>query len=567
MGESLYKKPLIIIVHVPASQNAPAYDTTRLDPNLGWNAGAVSLPILTADGQANFKSTLGSTGVVVGFNDAPNSGLADYFDLPFGIYFSRAKFQIIELGNVKTIKQSFLATDVFRIERTGSVIKYYRNSTLVYQSSASSTGPVILNASLYAAGDAVIDANLITTVVTNPTGTVDPGIVINQPLTEPVVQGIYAGFAPMSADLNARRGRTSQIRASFKPLSAKLGNVVLSNFNAELMGFATDLAGTMVEADGFKATLSGMATSLEATLGAEVSLAGFATTLTAELNYVPGFNIELAGFATELTGTIASRPQFTIDLEGFATSVDGIMVDDSAYAGHLAGFATELEATLVGFSIATIELAGFATDIRADLTVLPVFKAELAGFATEIEGSAGMTGEFAGLAMVLESSSLDLNQHNQAFVMNVTTQQVSRYTNQSFIALLTVGNHLFGVRADGLYRLDKALLTDRFEMLNDSGTPVTVETPINGTVVTKDTDFGVFQAKRVPYCYLDSDTQTQITPLVDSVAKLPHLSSFNGRKTHLARGPSGRYWQFKLEKIVKVEGAEFLPEQRQRRVK
>jgi hypothetical protein len=147
---------------------------------------------------------------------------------------------------------------------------------------------------------------------------------------------------------------------------------------------------------------------------------------------------------------------------------------------------------------------------------------------------------------------------SEATVLNLNTLETSRYTNYPFFYLMPLGGKLYGIKSDGFYEITG--LTDY-----DPVSPV----PVNGTLITKDSDFGAFNSKRVPYLYVNGDSQVKITPIVDGVVKTYHLSSFGGRKTHLARGVSGRYWQFKIENIIKCEGLEPLPElgKRQRRVK
>lgn len=145
-----------------------------------------------------------------------------------------------------------------------------------------------------------------------------------------------------------------------------------------------------------------------------------------------------------------------------------------------------------------------------------------------------------------------MHNNSVAFVMNTHTSESTRYTNQLWTHIIHVGKKAYGVTAAGLFLLEGA---------TDNGTA------INGTATTKETDFGAYQSKRVPYVYLNSDTVTTITPIVDGVTKATQTSSFGGRKTHLARGNAGRYWRFKIDGIVKLEGAEFLPETLQRRIK
>ena len=151
------------------------------------------------------------------------------------------------------------------------------------------------------------------------------------------------------------------------------------------------------------------------------------------------------------------------------------------------------------------------------------------------------------------SSTLKQQYSNtSAYVLNVHTAETTRYTNYAFTHIITIGGKDYGVTPIGLYLLDGYDLN------------------INGYLVTKDTDFGTYHSKRMDWLYLNSDTPTTVTPFCDSVQKLPQQSSFGGRKVKLAKGNTARYWQFKIEHIVRLEGIEMpFPENivRQRRIK
>jgi len=158
----------------------------------------------------------------------------------------------------------------------------------------------------------------------------------------------------------------------------------------------------------------------------------------------------------------------------------------------------------------------------------------------------------AGPLFSLSSAVSETVSNAVAYVMNVHTQESTKYTNFSFLHIVNIGGKPYGVKSDGLYLL---------EGTTDYGVA------INGSATTKETDFGSFKSKHAPTVYLNSDTLTTITPTVDSVAYPAYSSTFGGRKTVIARGIAGRYWRFKIDGIQQLEGVEFLPETRQKRVK
>lgn len=342
-------------------------------------------------------------------------------------------------------------------------------------------------------------------------------------------------------------------------LRGTLGNQGV--YGGDLYGFAGVVDGGVDSDPGFAGDLYGFAGVIDGYGGADADLYGFAGTMDGAAVMPETTYADLYGFAGVVAGNLADVALFAADLYGFAGGLDG----ETGAEGHLYGFAGVVDGTLTDVAWLQGDLYGFAGTVAGTVSDVAWLQGSLYGFAGAMDSAAngaagdlyGFAGTFSGAFAVLDGQGLlNVDLHDAATVMNVHTLQTTRYRNFQFGQLLTVGGTVYGVKTTGLYAL-------RADLDNDAGAAYKV----NASITTKDTDFGVFQAKRVPYCYLNSDTQTKITPSVDSVAKLPHLSAFNGRKTHLARGPSGRYWQFKLEAIVKVEGAEFLPEQRQRRVK
>jgi hypothetical protein len=139
-----------------------------------------------------------------------------------------------------------------------------------------------------------------------------------------------------------------------------------------------------------------------------------------------------------------------------------------------------------------------------------------------------------------------------AYVFNTRTQEVTTYSNYSFLGIIYVNKKPYGVRADGLYLLE-----------GDAD----ITTPINGSITTNASDFNYEVSKNIEQVYLNSDTLVTLTPIVDDVTASPYPSSFGGRRVAIARGLAGRYWQFKIDGVKKLEGLEATCILRQRAVK
>ncbi len=155
-------------------------------------------------------------------------------------------------------------------------------------------------------------------------------------------------------------------------------------------------------------------------------------------------------------------------------------------------------------------------------------------------------------SFALSASGSVLTANAVAYVLNMHSAETTRYTNYSFNHIVHIGGTAYGVRDDGLYEL--AGLSD-------------ISTPITGIVSTKETDLGDFHSKRLQFAYLDTDTPVTITPFVDGVQRLPHTSTFKGRKGKMALGNSGRYHRLTISGIKKLEGLELVPSELTRRVK
>lgn len=274
------------------------------------------------------------------------------------------------------------------------------------------------------------------------------------------------------------------------------------------------------------------------------------------------FSLALTSTGTMLdTGAAALLPLFTSTLSATGRMEGHGNVDLLPF----------FESTITSFGGAAAALTApvFTVDstgtgiVSGQAASLPFFTLGLAATGTKvITGSANIpfisfglsyaTVNVAGPSFTITASGSTVVNNAVAYVMNVHTQESTKYSNFGFMHIVQIGGKPYGVKADGLYLLEGA---------ND------VATAINGTLTTKETDFGDFKAKMVPKVYLNTDSSTNITPYTDGVAGPTYPGSFSGRKTTLGRGLEARYWKFKISNIQQLEGLEFITESKQRRVK
>jgi len=167
---------------------------------------------------------------------------------------------------------------------------------------------------------------------------------------------------------------------------------------------------------------------------------------------------------------------------------------------------------------------------------------------TSVWGSAVLPAPFLNLSAIGSITVANA----VAYVLNIVTNESTRYTNQNWDHIVVLGNKPYGVTSTGLYLLEGS---------TDNG--IAIDT----YMATKETDLGTNMAKSIPTIYLNSDTLTYTTAYMDGVAQTPQASSFTGRKCHLSRGAEARYVKLKISGIKNLQGLEILPEIKSRRVK
>lgn len=146
----------LVTPEVTAVAAVPARIETR--PIIGWNAGANSKTELDGDMHTVFTMPAGGAGVVIGFRSGRARNTAPDL-VEHGLYFQSVAgydmVQVCELGVAKTLLVPRTASDTFEIRRVAGMVTYWINATLLYTSHRPSYGVKLVNACLYASGDAV----------------------------------------------------------------------------------------------------------------------------------------------------------------------------------------------------------------------------------------------------------------------------------------------------------------------------------------------------------------------------------------------------------------------------
>lgn len=325
-----------------------------------------------------------------------------------------------------------------------------------------------------------------------------------------------------STSLNARSGLSAKIKGPTLSLTAS-GTMDVFGV-ATLDGPTTTLSAVGYNGNYGAAELDEFTFSFSGQAGAVAELDGFTFTFTASA----GAQAELSDFSSDVTanGYIGSNGRaylgkFASSLESYAGSIAAVTKFSSTltatgFSGAAAG------ASLPGFSTiltASADTSTFGTAYLRPPTMVSLWgKAALTGFKTQI---------LAGDNLVVNPAI--------AYAINISSAETTMYTAYDFSHIVRLGNDYYGVKSDGLYLLEGA---------DDNGTP------ISSKIKTSMMDFGTAKHKRVPYMYIDTEDATMITPYVEGEVTNSFTSAFNGRRTRLARGPSGRQWEFEVTNVL-----------------
>ncbi len=134
------------------------------EPELGWNASARSIASFVGDGYCQFYVPATVSGVVAGLNDIEKSGGSGYIEIAYGWFCLNGYARVCENGSLPTASFPIPYTDAskFVVARKNGVL-YYSIDDRVYWAAAAtqlaaSTTELVMDASLYAAGDSINNA-------------------------------------------------------------------------------------------------------------------------------------------------------------------------------------------------------------------------------------------------------------------------------------------------------------------------------------------------------------------------------------------------------------------------
>jgi len=384
----------------------------------------------------------------------------------------------------------------------------------------------------------------------------------------PLLRVPYIGNAEFHHRVSAIADRTITI-TSFSSSGFRITQVYTATMNGAISVLP---AAKILSTAKVSAALGGFSTNLDSSGGGQAYLGGFQLQADARGQYrssyaslkgpifqsqaFGGAGSSLAGFGTALLSQVSAPTYITANLAGFSSSINADLVVGSRASAYLNGFAKQLAsqtggtAVLPGFlskvtvssvhgSVAVGQISKFGWSILAVVSssttavsslrppniALLRGEASLSGYSTKlVSGSQGF-----GFEAITSTPT-----QAYAYVMNLVTEETTRYTQYDFMYIVRLMGQYYGVKNDGLYLLEGA---------SDNGSP------INAKVRTKDMSLGTQSLKRVPYIYLDTEDALNTTTIVEGQTVSTYSSSFGGRRTRLARGPKGKYWAFEVSNV------------------
>jgi len=536
-------------VYEPGSPGTPGIPPTPPSPsvttyeyNLGWNSGARSVGFINGDGYAEFTPVV-ATGIVVGLNDADES--PGYFEIEHAWYFSGGIARVYENGAELHYSGPFVIdSDVFKIERRGDTVRYYKNDVLVYTSAKPSYGPVFLDTSMYSGGDMLADATIAPMVSAGMADPVTGEVGMRLPMLE-LLGYAGAGYATATLTLptyTISAGIFNKATITLPSLSMQASNRVYGAASLEMPTFTLNASGGMPVPAYALATL--VLPSLSAVGIGLTGEIGFSTL------YIPAMDmIASEGPYGEATLTLPAMravasayegngqafmhefmlPQITLAPQKLTALV---MSEDMTVAALMT---VEYVATAAMDESVTIDDAISASRQR----LASMFSVVNVGSAAPVVNAVGGTTGPGGVAgNDPYHPDVRLNSDVQVWVMDWDTAATTAYENYAFNSFAIIDGKAFGAKADGIYLL---------EGTDDEGVPVRASVNFGAN------DFGTTRQKAMPNAYVgvaasgqlwmrvQVDGGTSYTYQARSVNTAQQVQRFD-----FGKGLKGSYYTFEL---------------------
>lgn len=511
---------------VPGKKAVPA--VVQYTPIHGWNSGARSKEMLEGDGHFAFQVGQSPGAVVVGLSSNNLTTLPN--EQTHALYIHDGQVDIMESGSV--VAYNVLEHDgatVYRIARRGDRITY-ETDDWSHESAIPSQSPVALDASLYSSGDYIENPVL---EIYAPSGYGTGSL--------PALTGVGSDASGYSIGFGSLAALTGEAEGGM--LEGGGGSL------AALSGWGSDRAGYGF-VDGKLPALTGSGDGgfpefeIATAQGYTSPLTGIGFGITGEIGEAAGALGAMTGWASDRAGYAAAEGTLEA-LTGFGyggdpgPAVDFItstLVIGNAFDAPLMAADTITTRLTIGSSFTLTSQAG------DDFASALIFGGSFSDTSVMADGY--RSGLLFGFRLYDQHAADDLAgalaTQSQQLAVNAATGAPSRYVDFDFKAFAQVGQDLYALRSDGLYRIGAG----------DSGETLRARVDLGAT------DFGASQAKRVESVLLgaDTDADVQVRLKADSGDNVYPLKFYGPMaRAVTAKGANGRLWNTVLE----IDGASY----------
>lgn len=511
---------------IPAQQAVPAKITYSVPQ--GWNAGARSISQLDADGYVMFKVSDPVIAVAVGFSAADTTPLPS--EQTHAFYIHGTQVQVMEKGAVvATASVSHAAANVYRIERHGVFVTYSVGGWS-YTSSVQSGGPVVLDASLYAASD-YVDTPMMA-ALTAPVGT-GTGTLL-------ALQGSGYDNSTYSDGVGSMRVM-SGVGAGYTPNIGGGSAKALKGTGAEIAGYSWG-EGSMPAFTGdgdagypLFTTAEGVA-AIPLMVGVGLGLVGAVGTGSGSMKHMVGFGADAHGYA-EGTGTFGVM--YGYGDQGWPVPGEVYETDVLLMADYFIAVSTP-----IGTAMSELGLGDYYTDtVLIDGTIYDALL-----LSDNVSATRALTAMIMdGLELGTDLSNINFDDVTSPrivgsmpiqYAVNPLTGALTTYSNFGFSSFANVGGLTYGAKKDGVYLLRPG---------DDNGSPITIEIDLGSS------NFGTPLAKVIESVSMavTTDAQVYIKLRADDGDELVYRLDDRGSmmRTLTARGVSGRRWHLSVQMI------------------
>ena len=459
----------------PPVKGSPARSVFNM--HFGWNSSAQSVQVLPAGwvGTADF-SIQKPIGAVVGFTKVSDiqQGMRDEFsDVKYALVFGDGQIKLREGGVTSKVLAPMSGNDAVEATVNGRTIEWRVNGTLLHRGPFVMSADYVLDAVLYAGGDAVESPVLTAGVASEPERMTLPML----PLAISAHMGTPFSFALRTRPLAllASEDAILQAKLKMKPLRAQT-----EGFGAARLVLRRIMASAASTKQNARGRLRTAALQVDADVvggeGAWVPKYSIGTLgmlpLTTSIDVLGGQSLEFGPRMRALWGRGSENVygESRTAMMPLAVLGDVETITRLVRAQELVGAHPTLEQTSY-ITLVLSESLGAAGSVTIAAATVTAQAQEQIGVQDEAQLTAhivaalmeqiGTAEKTTALTFRLVGGVPVLLEDGHAWTVNTDTNATTRYENYSFNSFATVGLRQFGVRKDGVYLLQGATDADQ----------------------------------------------------------------------------------------------------------